>query len=146
MNIDILKMTLEDYEKIKDFLLTDFDDFWSNSILKSELTNPNCYYFVAKHDNTILGFGGISQILDEATINNIVVKKNFRNIGIASLILQHIIKFAISNNASSITLEVNISNTPAIHLYEKYNFTHVGTRKKYYNNKYDALLMTKKLN
>ena len=41
-----------------------------------------------------------------------------------------------------ITLEVRISNTPAISLYEKFGFKSVGVRKKYYqDNDEDALIM-----
>ncbi len=45
-----------------------------------------------------------------------------------------------------ITLEVNENNKIAIHLYEKYGFKIIGTRKKYYNNKYNAYIMTKYFN
>lgn len=45
-----------------------------------------------------------------------------------------------------ITLEVNEKNLPAIHLYEKYGFTKIGTRKKYYDNTFDAYIMTKYFN
>ena len=146
MNIDILEMTFDDLEELKTSLLTDFDDFWNEQILKEELSNPNSHYLVAKQGNSILGFGGISQVLDEATLNNIVVKKDFRNLGIASIILENLILLATNNKASFITLEVNIHNASAIHLYKKYDFEQVGIRKKYYNYTDDALLMTKKLN
>ena len=44
-----------------------------------------------------------------------------------------------------ITLEVNEKNTEAINLYSKKEFKIVGNRKKYYDSKYDAIIMTKKL-
>lgn len=47
---------------------------------------------------------------------------------------------------SLITLEVNECNTPAIHLYEKFGFINLGKRPKYYDNKYDAYIMTKYFN
>ena len=41
-----------------------------------------------------------------------------------------------------LTLEVRVSNTPAIKLYEKYGFQSLGTRKGYYqDNNEDALIM-----
>ncbi len=41
-----------------------------------------------------------------------------------------------------ITLEVRVSNLPAIKLYEKYGFKSLGTRKGYYqDNNEDALIM-----
>ena len=37
--INIERMTLSDYELIKDSLIEEFDEFWKPSILKSELEN-----------------------------------------------------------------------------------------------------------
>ena len=39
-------------------------------------------------------------------------------------------------------MEVNQNNIPAINLYKKYGFNILGTRKKYYNNTDDAIIMT----
>ena len=46
-------------------------------------------------------------------------------------------------NLKTFTLEVNVENTPAIKLYEKFGFKNLGIRKKYYNNTTDAYIMTK---
>lgn len=135
----ISEMNVQDLEQIKDCLLTDFDDFWSYNTLKQDFENGNSKYFVAKNDNEIIGFAGIVAIFDEVDIMNIVVKKNKRNLGIGSLLLEKIIEF--SKDYTYITLEVNIKNTPAIKLYKKYGFKQVGLRKKYYNNQDDAILM-----
>ena len=207
MNIKIEKMTLDDFEQIKDRLTDEFDNFWSPTMLKQELENKqnlNSHYFVAKvyssyfafNDETksipenklwhkdellennisaeeIVGFIGITIVLDEANIMNIVVKKNKRNLGIGSLLLEEIINFVKSNNAfisykvssilstnaydsfnihhssnesniniSSIILEVNEKNIPAIRLYKKYGFKQIGLRKKYYNNSDNAIIMS----
>lgn len=134
-------MNLQDLEDIKDCLLTDFDDFWSYNILKQELENGKSKYFVLKQENEIIGFAGILLIIDEVNIMNIVVRKDKRNLGIGSLLLEKIIDFSEIHNATSITLEVNEKNVPAIRLYEKYGFKQVGIRKKYYNNEDNAILM-----
>lgn len=137
----ISEMNLQDLENIKDCLLTDFDDFWSYNILKQELENSKSKYFVAKQENEIVGFAGIMLIIDEVNIMNIVVKKDKRNLGIGSLLLEEIINYSKIHIATSITLEVNEKNIPAIKLYKKYGFKQVGLRKKYYNNEEDAILM-----
>ena len=137
----ISEMNLQDLEDIKDCLLTDFDDFWSYNILKQELENGKSKYFVLKQENEIIGFAGILLIIDEVNIMNIVVRKDKRNLGIGSLLLEKIIDFSEIHNATSITLEVNEKNVPAIRLYEKYDFKQVGIRKKYYNNEDNAILM-----
>ena len=143
-SIKITKMTLDDLNNIASILISDFDDFWTFDIFKSEIESSSSYYFVAKKDNEIVGFAGIKVILDEADIMNIVVKKSFRNCGIASLLLSQLINFSRSLNMSFITLEVCETNLPAIHLYEKFGFKNVGLRKNYYGN-LSGILMTLKI-
>lgn len=137
----ISEMNLQDLENIKDSLLTDFDNFWSYNILKQELENGKSKYFVAKQENEIVGFAGILLIIDQVNIMNIVVKKDKRNFGIGSSLLEEIIRYSKIHNATSITLEVNEKNIPAIKLYKKYGFKQVGLRRKYYNNEDNAILM-----
>ncbi|MGN1269910.1 MAG: ribosomal protein S18-alanine N-acetyltransferase [Clostridia bacterium] len=149
MEIHISKMTLEDLNIIKDCLLEEFDDFWSYNVLKQELENNqnlNSQYFVAKLKEEVVGFVGILTIIDEVNIMNIVVRKNSRNLGIGSLLIENVINFSKQQKASLITLEVNENNLPAINLYKKYNFKQVGLRKKYYNNTNNAILMSLELN
>lgn len=143
MNLEIYNMTISDLEKIQNSLLSDFDDFWTYSTFRSELENPNSFYFVAKLKDEIVGFGGIWKSVDALHITNIVTKKEKRNSGIASAILNKIIQFSIQWQYQELTLEVNANNLPAIHLYEKFGFTTLGIRKKYYNNREDAIIMTK---
>ena len=137
----ISEMNLQDLENIKGCLLTDFDNFWSYNILKQELENSKSKYFVAKQENEIVGFAGILLIIDQVNIMNIVVKKDKRNFGIGSSLLEEIIRYSKIHNATSITLEVNEKNIPAIKLYKKYGFKQVGLRRKYYNNEDNAILM-----
>ena len=146
MDFEIDKMSLEDLISIKDILTTEFDDFWNYEILKSELESNNSYFFVAKNiSGEIVCFAGIKVILDEADIMNIVVKKDFRNNGIGSLLLDYLISYSKSINLKTITLEVNEINIPAIKLYEKFGFEKLGIRKKYYNGENDAIIMSKKI-
>lgn len=145
MEIIIAPMKLEDLKEIEPCLAEEFDDFWTFSMLKQELKNIqnlNSHYFVAKLQNKIVGFTGILTIIDEVNIMNIVVRKDSRKLGIGSSLLKFIINFAKTQNITSITLEVNENNIAAIRLYEKYGFQKVGIRKKYYNNKDNAILMT----
>lgn len=140
--IKIFPMTLEDLEQIKEELEEKFDKFWTYGILKSEIANINSKYIIAKYKEEIVGFAGITLILDEANIMNIVTKKEKRNQGIGTILLENLIKLSKELNAKSITLEVNINNNDAINLYKKFEFAEVGLRKKYYNNIDDALIMT----
>ena len=89
--------------------------------------------------------GGFKVIFDEADIMNIAVRVDKRMFGIGSMLLERLLEIAKLSNCTSITLEVNENNFPAICLYEKYQFERIGLRKKYYNNTDNAILMKKDL-
>ncbi len=143
MNIDITSMAFEDIDSIEPNFSENFDKFWSIDILKDDFENENSKYIVAKIDDEIVGFAGIKIIIDEADIMNIAVRTNKRKLGIGSVLLEKLIELAMDSNCTSITLEVNENNLPAIHLYEKFNFQKIGLRKKYYNNTDAAIIMRK---
>lgn len=128
--MEISRMTQDDLTQLKDTLLKDFDDFWSYTCLQEELQNPNSTYFVARIGSQIVGFAGIWQAVDDIHITNIVVKKDFRQTGIGSKLLETLIQAAKSTSMQSLTLEVNCNNTPAIGLYKKYGFSVMRHTKK----------------
>lgn len=144
-DIDIEEMSLNDLEKIKDILISDFDDFWNFNILKKELESPNSKYIIVKtNDDEIIGFAGIKILVDNADIMNIVVKKSWRNQGVGNLLLNNLISICKDLNLLSLSLEVNEDNLPAIHLYEKVGFKQVGLRKNYYQDK-NGIVMSYKI-
>lgn len=136
-------MNLTDFEEIKDILIQEFDDFWIPSILESELKSENSKYIVAKENNVIIGFAGIWISPVDVQITNIVTKKSERKRGIGTQLLDKLIKMAEKSGRDSISLEVNENNIGAGILYENAGFEVVGIRKKYYNEKDNAIIMTK---
>ena len=145
-NILISKMQDEDIEEA---LLTEQSHnihILSKNILKEDIKNKNYNYLVAKNnDGKIIGYIGISYVLDSADIISIVVHKDYTKKGIATLLLQEIFAFAKENNIQKIMLEVRRSNLPAQKLYEKHGFKQIAIRKKYYDNTEDALIYEKEL-
>ena len=142
-NFKISKMNINDLELISNILTTDFDDFWNIDTFKKELLSENSYYICIKDISfdKIIGFCGVKINLDTADLMNIVIKKDFRNLHMGSLLLNAIINFCKNTNSiSSIFLEVNKNNMSAIKLYEKYNFNKISIRKNYYKNE-DAIIM-----
>lgn len=137
---NITKMTLEDLNNIKDNLISDFDDFWNYSVFKSELESPTSHYIVVKNNSKIIGFAGIKVTVPDCDIMNIVVKKDFRNQGIGSLLLKELINLSKSLKVQNLFLEVNEKNRPAILLYNKFGFKKISTRKNYYKDN-NAIVM-----
>ena len=150
-------MNLHDLECIKP-IISEFDDFWSVNILDQNFNNSNSIYFIAKAESSddftsqtsqesdsILGFIALLDTPIDIEISNIVVRKNFRNLGIGQKLLDQVFSYAIEIKKDLITLEVNEHNVNAIHLYEKNGFKEIHRRKAYYNNIDDAIFMQKEI-
>ena len=145
MNLDIEKMSVSDLDTISSELHSNFDDFWTASLLETEIKNENTLCLVAKLNNSIVGFACIWFSIDDVHITNIVTHIQYRNQGIASKLLEAIISRV---QDKPLTLEVRSSNIVAIHLYEKYGFEKIGIRKNYYTHNNlveDAVIMTRKI-
>ena len=63
-------------------------------------------------------------------IYSIAVHPDFRGKKVGQLLIDQIAAIAQKQGLKRITLEVNVSNSPAIHLYEKNGFKIEGIRKK----------------
>ena len=116
---------------------------WSKDSFMSELANELAKYFCAFNDkDELIAYAGCWQILEEAHITTIAVTPEFRKRNFGQALLKRIIDDCYLAKIKYITLEVRVSNTPAINLYTKYGFSSFGTRKKYYqDNNEDALIM-----
>lgn len=142
--VEIRKMEIEDIKKLSNILLSDFDDFWSVSTLEKEYENENTYCYIVQRNKEIVGFAVLWKVLDEMNINNIVIKKDFRHLGIGTIFLEHLINETLFfDDVKTITLEVNQANIPAIKLYKKYKFEIIGIRKNYYGINENAIIMTR---
>lgn len=121
---------------------TCFSTPWSLEAFQKDLTNENAVYFCIEEDGNVVGYVGMWNISGEGNINNVAVLPEHRRKGYGKLLLSHLISYAKEHNLSFLTLEVRVSNEGAIHLYESCGFIAVGRRKKYYDNREDAILMT----
>lgn len=141
-DIEISYMTRKDVDLIIKILQSEFDDFWTPSILENEISNSESIYIVAKKSNEIVGFAGLWDDTYNMHITNIAVKKVYRHKGIGEALLKKLIQITKEKNKETITLEVNEQNTIAQNLYLKNGFKIMGKRKKYYNGTQDAIIMT----
>ena len=90
----------------------------------------------------IIGFAGMWALYDEAHVTTIGVDPTHRGRGLGELLLATMFDEAIRRGAAWLTLEVRVSNEPALALYRKYGFAVQGRRKRYYSdNNEDAYIM-----
>lgn len=83
---------------------------------------------------TLIAYVAVYQMADELEILNIAVHNSFRRHGIGHLLLAHLLHNACAEKINNIFLEVRVSNTPAIALYESFSFLRVGRRPRYYQD------------
>lgn len=121
-----------------------FSDPWSESSVASELSNPLSAWLVAMDGDALAGYVGSQSVMGESDMMNIAVDAHYRRQGIAQALVEALVAQLKEKGNHSLTLEVRISNQPAIALYEKLGFEQVGKRPNYYRNpKEDALILRK---
>lgn len=106
---------------------------WSINLTDSDLANPLSRIVLLYSENTLMGYCGWQEVLDEASINYIVIGQAFRSCGYGSALLEKSINCMHSTGIKFIHLEVRESNQSAICLYKKFGFKRILTRPNYYH-------------
>ena len=106
------------------------------------------HFSVVLHEkNNIQGFAIYSPIFPESHLLNIAIDPAHQGKGLGDKLLQQVIFQNKTMGVQVISLEVRVSNLPAIKLYEKRGFLKDAIRPNYYSGppKEDALLMSLKI-
>ena len=119
---------------------------WSRSMFASEIAKPSSICLGAFDGETdkLLGYLIISRYVDAWHVMNVAVEPAYRRRGIATALLDRLFELTADDSRRGYTLEVRVSNTHAIQLYERLGFQGRGIRRGYYtDNREDALIMWK---
>ena len=139
-----LRMDESHIEAIAELEKECFSDPWSVASISSELTNLLSLWIVAMDDDKLVGYVGSQSVMGWADMMNLAVAPDYRQHGIGQALVLELIEQLKAEKVNCLTLEVRVSNTPAIALYTKMRFKEVGCRPNYYRNpKEDALILRK---
>ena len=140
----VRKMTAEDVSAVAEIEKECFSSPWTRQGLLSETENPSAEFFVLEKDGDIAAYMGMHLVLDECYIANVAVKGSCRKQRLGKALVENALAVAKEKGCCFITLEVRVSNLPAISLYEKCGFEKMGERKSFYSSPTEnALIMTK---
>ena len=131
----ISKLTKEEVQEVTELGTMLNPNF--SKLFHIENLNPNETIYIYKENNINKGFIHIQNGLDIIDLLNIIVKPEYQNQGIGSVLLKYIID---NKQDKKIMLEVKSKNINAIKLYQKYDFKIINIRKNYYKDD-DAIIM-----
>ena len=135
------KIVIEELERFNELGLIvnkNFSNVYKlNDIIDSQYDDVYGYYV----DSTLIGFIHISKLYETMDIVNVVVDNEYRKQGIATKLIDYVIK--LYDDVENIMLEVNENNIAAISLYKKNGFEIINKRNNYYGS--DSALIMKRV-
>ena len=144
MTIELRKLQLGDLAAIESIERASYPTPWSRSMFASELAKPSSISLGAfsTEDGELVGYLIISRYVDAWHVMNVAVAPHWRRRGVARALLERLFAVTENDGRRGYTLEVRVSNTTAIRLYERLGFRSRGIRRAYYtDNREDALIM-----
>ena len=143
MNVQLRRLETKDLEVVEAIERESYPTPWSRSMFDAELRKPSSLAIGAfTDDGDLVGYAFVSRYVDAWHVMNVAVAHAFRRRGIASALLERLFAVTATDPRRGYTLEVRVSNTGAIMLYERLGFESRGLRRGYYtDNREDALIM-----
>ncbi len=111
-------------------------------VLRKEGVEAPARFRGADFDPTIIGYGGMWRMYDEAHVTTIGVRRDLHHTGYGRILFAGLVQAAYDMGAKWVTLEVRTTNDNAMRMYEGFGFKVIGRRKGYYtDNGEDAIVM-----
>ncbi len=133
----------QDLEALADLETELFEaEAWSLASWWGELAGrPRREYLLAEDEEGIAGYAGLDHAGDVSDVMTIAVVGRARGAGVGRLLLEELVHRSRAAGAQRILLEVRSDNEPARGLYATRGFVEVRTRRAYYPDGVDALVL-----
>ncbi len=143
--IEVVPLCAEHLFDVSKIEIECFSEPWSEKSL-SLLLDKNNFGIVALHNGQVVGYAGMTTVLDEGSVTNIAVSFDYRRKGIGRMIVESLLNEAKRRGISIVFLEVRESNEAAKGLYRSFGFAECGIRKGFYKNPFEnAIQMLKNI-
>ena len=146
MTVEFRRLTMRDLPAVEEIERESYPTPWSRSMFAGELAKPSsiCLGAFDAETRALVGYLIISRYVDAWHVMNVAVAPEHRRKGVARALLERLFELTAGDGRRGYTLEVRVSNTDAIRLYETLGFRSRGIRRGYYtDNREDALIMWK---
>lgn len=143
--MNLRAMTIEDLpEVLKLERLLFPDDAWSEEMYRAELIDPSGtrHYVLVEDGGQVTGWAGLAVVAGQADVLTIGVRPEEQGQGIGGRLLTALLDEAAARDCHEVFLDVRADNDRARRLYERFGFTPVGVRRRYYQpSGVDAIVM-----
>lgn len=119
------------------------EPFKEENIIYELEENAFSVFYLALENERVVGFLDFWITFDSSTVCQIAIRKEYRNKGIASCLLNKMFNDLKDKDVVVSTLEVRTHNLSAINLYTKHGYFKEVIKPNYYSNGDDALYMIK---
>lgn len=137
-NYTVLTAEPHEYSAIASLHGENFPRGWSMNEIQKLAQKSNVHMLVAHQvggrRKQIAGFNIVQYAADEAEILSIAVASRHRRAGVGDALMRAAIRQLQADRIESLVLEVDGTNVPAVHLYDKLGFEAVGSRPGYYRS------------
>ena len=113
--------------------------------IRELLKNTSKNTVVARDNGILLGFGIMTYQNDEANLDLLAVKRNFRRRGIARDIVEWLIAVAMQAGIHSVYVQVRESNLGAVKFYRNLSFQKIDELGGYYQGKEAGIILCRTL-
>jgi len=143
---EIGMLTEADLDEVMQIEQMSFRAPWSRDMFRQDLSFPIARCLAAKlpgsDAKSLAGYIICWFVADEVHVTNVAVRLDLRNRGIATRLVEEVLRHARNERMRYCTLEVRKSNDSARGLYRRLGFEARGIRPKYYSdNNEDAVIM-----
>ncbi|MGH2956868.1 MAG: ribosomal protein S18-alanine N-acetyltransferase [Solirubrobacterales bacterium] len=114
---------------------------WSLAMFVLELSKPSGICLAAEDESgSLIGYLVCARYDEVWHLMNVAIQPDRRREGLATELIERL--FDEAGPGARFTLEVRVSNRPAIAMYQRFGFRSAGRRRRYYHdNGEDALIM-----
>jgi [ribosomal protein S18]-alanine N-acetyltransferase len=142
--IEVRRLGVRDLAAIESIERLSYRTPWSRSMFAGELAKPSSVCLGACDADTglLIGYAIVSRYVDAWHVMNLAVDPTYRRRGVGMALLERLFEATAGDGRRGYTLEVRVSNTGAMRLYERAGFRARGIRRGYYtDNREDAIIM-----
>ena len=133
MSVTVRPMETKDLDRVCQMEQESFSMPWKREDFEKLIEDAGSIYLEIEIDGYVIGAAGYTDMVGDGYINNVVIDKEYRGRGYSKKLMEAVIESGKETGIYDYTLEVRVSNLPAIRLYEAVGFENAGVRKGFYD-------------